>query len=87
MSGGSNKSAVSVAAVILPKVREVRRIAEHERSSLLDVIIWANEIEDDLMRDGKRTLRAALDDCDFNGLKANRLDSETREYQPDAPDW
>lgn len=81
-------SAASVAAVILPKLQELRRLADAARWGLLDVIVWADEIEDDLTGRSKRALHAALDDLDCTGLMANRLDSEAREYQPDEqPDW
>lgn len=77
----STDSATSLAAAILPKLRETRRIVEGNRSSLLDVIVWLNEIEDDILKDGKAALHTALDD--LSSLTANRLDSEAREYQPE----
>jgi hypothetical protein len=49
---------------------------------LLDVSIWLNEIEDDIVRSRKAALRAALDDLELTGPAANRLDSAAREYQP-----
>ena len=81
-------SAASMAAVILPKLQELRRLADAARWGLLDVIIWANEIEDDILKGSQSAVRAALDDLDIAGLTANRLDSEAREYQPDDErDW
>lgn len=81
-------SAAPVAAVILPKIHELRRLVDAARWGLLDVIIWANEIEDDILKGSNPTRRAALDDFDFSDLTANRVDSEAREYQPDdQPDW
>ena len=77
-------SAAELAAVILPKLQELRRLADVARWGLLDVIIWANEIEDDLTRGTKSTPRVAPVDLDVIGLTANRLDSEAREYQPDS---
>lgn len=76
-------SAAAAVAVILPKLQELRRLADAARWGLLDVIVWADEIEDDLTGSSKRALHAALDDLDCTGLTANRLDSEAREYQPD----
>ena len=81
-------SAASMAAVILPKLQELRRLADAARWGLLDVIIWANEIEDDILKGSQSAVRAALDDLDIAGLTANRLDSEAREYRPDDErDW
>lgn len=85
---GTRDSAAPAAAVILSKIQEARRIADKARWGLLDVIVWLDEVEDDIVRSSKNALRASADDMDFTGLTANRNDSEAREYQPDdSRDW
>lgn len=76
----------TVPSIILPKVREARRIVEAARWGLLDVLIWLDEIQDDMTRGQQAKLRAAMDDLDVLGLTANRPDTNAREYQPDE-DW
>ena len=76
-------------AVILPKIREARRIADEARRSLLDAVVWLDEVENDLARVNQNAAYATLEDFDLFGPDANRLDSEAREYQPDDDirDW
>ena len=81
-------SANLLPAVILPKIQEARRIADAARWSMLDVVIWLTEVEDDIVRGSKAALHATLDDLDLTGPAANRVDTEAREYQPDDDrDW
>lgn len=83
-------SAASVAAVILPKLRELRRLADAARWSLLDVVIWANEIEDDILKSNQTAAHTALDDLN-PAEPANHEDYEPGTpsgYQPhDERDW
>lgn len=82
MSGTRERNQTAIA------VEEARRLTDAARWMLFDVMIRLNEIEDDIARSGKASLRAALDDLDITGLTANRLDDEAREYQPDDdPGW
>jgi hypothetical protein len=78
---GTKDSAASVAAVILPKLRELRRLADTVRWGLLDVIIWANEIEDDILKSNQAAAHTALDD--LNLLPNEPANHE--DYEPGTP--
>jgi hypothetical protein len=78
----------AVRTVILPKIREARRIADEARRNLLDVVVWLDEVENDVMRGNQNAIYVTLNDLDLFGPDANRLDSVAREYQPDDTwDW
>lgn len=84
MSAQSNddwQSATALSAVVLPKIQEARRIADAARWGLLDVIVWLDEVEDDIRKNCGVALRAALDDLDlFPAEPENHED-----YEPGTP--